>query len=902
MLDHAVSKDTAETLTNAAGEGLSLIGETVKGGIHSLVINPYNSAVQLADSASRNLFDQDLGWSTTDALAADPKATGARAVARAIGESGGTIIQFMALSAGLRALPGVSGALAGTEAQALSVPRLGLTGGAGFVQGSLLTPLNNGESEWHRLAHGGASALSFTAMDVGPGLVGRGLNRVGFANAAASVMTNPGRLMVGGGIGAAVDVQADKLFTTGQPASLSDTLTATAGGVIAGGVFHVVGSGISDAKPVVMEALRSAKNSLAEAFQVPSFYGPQLAYAGAASYAMPHVSAVSENFAGPLMSQAVALSEVAPQKLSQPVAPAEARTNAVETVPAATPVTNSVESIPAATATTNARQLELQLGDNPIRKSETVKEEPRGYFDEQRAESDARTAKNKILLASKDEAMTLAKTAQEHRRQGRIDEADETAARALKLAGIDANDPRGSLRNMLRPRDYLFEDKNDAKVSHNALNVFATAYGIDHPTFVSAIESLSKIKLGLHDDEMDHHQAAPLLGKLIDSRKVRFGPDDPRVGDALMQMAAAHKYSGAWPDALPAIARATEIKLAAPGANKAQAIDALLQQGDIADSASRYDQSALAFSRALKLIDNSNDSVHLKVNALNGLADAYLQSGRSAEAGEAVQKVLDIAKTTILDRGDTSKTLKVLGRLYLGAGQVDQGIEYYRLAGRHAPPLPRRLPDMKPVPALFKDEITPTSNPYLSLFQHLDREGMLADRGLRWGVVQKYSWWVPNDEALDAIAKEGKILLVGAGTGYDAALLKARGVDILPVDANPAESGRSYYHSGGRSWTNILEGTESVVPQYPDRTLMLAWPPERYPFTKKPHPMAYNALNSYNGNTLIYIGDEEVTGDKRFHDLLNREWQLDRWVEIPRWDDIRDYLNIYRRRDARLQF
>lgn len=61
----ASMKNVTEVAVNASTE---FIGEFLKDSLHSAVINPYNSAIQIANSASKAILDKDLPIETTDVL------------------------------------------------------------------------------------------------------------------------------------------------------------------------------------------------------------------------------------------------------------------------------------------------------------------------------------------------------------------------------------------------------------------------------------------------------------------------------------------------------------------------------------------------------------------------------------------------------------------------------------------------------------------------------------------------------------------------------------------------------------------------------------------------------------------------------------------------------------------
>lgn len=186
----------------------------------------------------------------------------------------------------------------------------------------------------------------------------------------------------------------------------------------------------------------------------------------------------------------------------------------------------------------------------------------------------------------------------------------------------------------------------------------------------------------------------------------------------------------------------------------------------------------------------------------------------------------------------------------------------------------------------------------------------------RHGLKRRFSWAVPNERALETIAKYSPdgVVEIGAGGGYWAMLLQQRGVDVVAFDPKPAPE-ESEWHAG-RAWTAVHVGDHTVVTDHPDRTLLLCWP-------SYSQSWAAEALKLYRGDTVIYIGEGSggCTADSQFHALLGQGrdcWHLDDdcnelpcpeecpanvaaqfeevdGVAIPQWNGIHDDLSVYRR-------
>jgi hypothetical protein len=164
--------------------------------------------------------------------------------------------------------------------------------------------------------------------------------------------------------------------------------------------------------------------------------------------------------------------------------------------------------------------------------------------------------------------------------------------------------------------------------------------------------------------------------------------------------------------------------------------------------------------------------------------------------------------------------------------------------------------------------------------------------------VHKYAWAIPNDDALLEIARYSPLIEVGAGTGYWAWLLRQLGVDILAFDKYPPSqnsTSKSEFHPDTDTWTEVLQGDESVLDSIVDRTLFLCWPPSN-------DPMAFETLSRFRGSTFLFVGEDwpsRTTGNEDFFRLLDRDWELEdnrnkAW--IPTWPGREDFLWVYHRK------
>jgi hypothetical protein len=115
-------------------------------------------------------------------------------------------------------------------------------------------------------------------------------------------------------------------------------------------------------------------------------------------------------------------------------------------------------------------------------------------------------------------------------------------------------------------------------------------------------------------------------------------------------------------------------------------------------------------------------------------------------------------------------------------------------------------------------------------------------------LAQRYAYVFPDDSTLAILAGLGRLVEVGAGTGYWAHRLRSIGADIVAFDQAPVDGERTNrYHSPTRPWTHVEQGDQTVLSGYADRALLLCWPPL--------FSSLGDCLTYYGGDTVAYIGD-----------------------------------------------
>ncbi len=173
---------------------------------------------------------------------------------------------------------------------------------------------------------------------------------------------------------------------------------------------------------------------------------------------------------------------------------------------------------------------------------------------------------------------------------------------------------------------------------------------------------------------------------------------------------------------------------------------------------------------------------------------------------------------------------------------------------------------------------------------HVLEEAQAQFNEIRNPLIRKYSWAIPNKEALETIKSYAPIIELGAGGGYWARLLESLGTDTIVADDST-----KFNTKWGRIkfWKAPQIGDERLLDQYPERTLFLCWPDAK-------SKMASRALARYRGTYVIYVGfpmlpEIKYMGDPQFYEMLNSKFKIVKTVTIPQWPGNKDRLFIFER-------
>lgn len=168
------------------------------------------------------------------------------------------------------------------------------------------------------------------------------------------------------------------------------------------------------------------------------------------------------------------------------------------------------------------------------------------------------------------------------------------------------------------------------------------------------------------------------------------------------------------------------------------------------------------------------------------------------------------------------------------------------------------------------------------------REDISDLRQKQWDVrslcQSRYAWAIPDEDAVQLIARYSPIVEVGAGTGYWAWMISQVGGEIECFD-----NYSSHVDKHGLWYPVRFGGSETADTK---DSLFLCWPPYNSCF-------AYNCIRNHRGKHVIYIGEghEGCTADNNFHEYLIAHYTRIESYQHPRWEGIYDTLTIWERND-----
>ncbi len=491
------------------------------------------------------------------------------------------------------------------------------------------------------------------------------------------------------------------------------------------------------------------------------------------------------------------------------------------------------------------------------------------------------------------QAFQLAVSAESARLNGSLEQANKLSKQALELAGLtdEENYVEAIESSMLGPME------NDQVYIHleTILDVLTKSLSAEHPQVRSTLE---RLVLRWNSWLSDYYLfLGTVYRRLINLRIAQVGSEQAEVADRLLNYADYLANRNESQEAQNCLIRAVSIRKLRLGLNKSadkSYAQALTRLGCLLSAQRSFETAEVHLAAALEIFDRLESQSSLLAHTLEDLATVYIETDRRVHAEPLLIKAANMLAPHNGRLGSLVDSVIKLGGLYLFWNRLPDACALFDYSMRINAFVPRILPELNSIQTI-NDTLSQTNNPYLEVFELLRSRYSEADlrRLCRGILVNKYSWAIPSETALKTIAKYAPIVELGSGTGYWASLLRQRDVDVIAYDAQPIETGRNgfSYSYKAKSWTEVLQGTESTAIYHPDRTLLLCWPPEKI-------DMAYRALTSYTGNRLIYVGEEfgGCTADYTFFEQLRVHWELVESIELPRWQMIRDSVFVYLRK------
>ena len=162
---------------------------------------------------------------------------------------------------------------------------------------------------------------------------------------------------------------------------------------------------------------------------------------------------------------------------------------------------------------------------------------------------------------------------------------------------------------------------------------------------------------------------------------------------------------------------------------------------------------------------------------------------------------------------------------------------------------------------------------------------------LRGKMRRHYSYAIPNEAAINLLVEESPIVEIGAGSGYWAMLVEEEGGEIVCFDKYP--NGDNEYVTNFFS-TDIMEGDENAVKDYPDHTLFMCWPND---FNSE-EGWSDKALENYldaGGEKLALISEGKygAAGSDRLFEMIQSEMYEEKMIRIPQFPRLHDRLELY---------
>ena len=154
-------------------------------------------------------------------------------------------------------------------------------------------------------------------------------------------------------------------------------------------------------------------------------------------------------------------------------------------------------------------------------------------------------------------------------------------------------------------------------------------------------------------------------------------------------------------------------------------------------------------------------------------------------------------------------------------------------------------------------------------------------------VKEKYTYAIPYLEILETIKCYAPILEIGAGSGFWGALLRKTNCEIIATTIG--DQSYKFIDKFPNKFTKIeyIAGIDAVK-KYPNKIVLWIWPGIE--------EWTEETLENINGR-LIYIGEGHGghTGTDKFHDILEKKFNIVQIKNMLQWEEYQDNAYVYER-------
>ncbi|MGJ5204242.1 tetratricopeptide repeat protein [Bradyrhizobium sp. HKCCYLR20261] len=202
--------------------------------------------------------------------------------------------------------------------------------------------------------------------------------------------------------------------------------------------------------------------------------------------------------------------------------------------------------------------------------------------------------------------------------------------------------------------------------------------GTNNIAYVVALNDLARA----HQELGHYTTAAGMFGRVLDALQKNIPPSDPRISQALANLATVQLLQGNSGEAETLYKRALDIATKSLGPNDPALVKLIGNLGDVYTSQARHAEAEVQYQRALELAEKNNGPNSLQVAlVLNNLTRLYEDQSRFAEVEKATRRALAIREQALgPDHPDVAASLNNLAHVDERVGRYAEAESLYRRA------------------------------------------------------------------------------------------------------------------------------------------------------------------------------------------------------------------------------